>query len=324
MNRLKEWILKLLSCRLMRFLIHNSSFDTIKGMEGKDLINQKIEGGLRTRGEFHKKSEHGKPLVSIITVVRNGEKYLEQTIQSVLNQTYENIEYIIVDGASTDGTLNIVRKYENKIAYWVSEPDGGIYDAMNKGIQFSIGEIIGIINSDDWYELDAVQNILDVFVQEKADVVYGNSMIVSCGTTLARLYMPNVELMKKNGTINHPTIFVRSCLYKQNLFNLNYDFVADYDLFIKLMESNYVFKYCNKLIAYIRTGGASSSVLAVIERYKVQKKYFGLSHVVGPFFTRCFFSFRRNAIKLIFSSSMYEAIRRRWWIHKGYIDSKRK
>ena len=120
---------------------------------------RKREGGLRTKGYFKRSYDEASalsdnsplPLVTIITVVFNGEKYLQQTIQSVINQTYDNVEYVVIDGGSTDGTVDIIRKYEDKIDYWVSEPDQGIYDAMNKGIQLAGGEIVGLINSDDCY-----------------------------------------------------------------------------------------------------------------------------------------------------------------------------
>ncbi|MDO4190908.1 MAG: glycosyltransferase, partial [Bacteroidales bacterium] len=104
------------------------------------------------------------PLVSIITVCFNAEKTIEQTIQSVINQTYSNIEYIIIDGKSTDSTLNIVSKYKDNIATIISEPDNGIYDAMNKGIKLSSGELIGIINADDWYEKDAVKIMVNKYL----------------------------------------------------------------------------------------------------------------------------------------------------------------
>ena len=93
---------------------------------------------------------HTSHLVSIITVTYNAEKYLEQTIRSVIAQTYPNIEYIIIDGGSTDGTIDINKKYSDRIAHWVSEPDKGIYDAMNKGIRFAHGELIGIVNASDY------------------------------------------------------------------------------------------------------------------------------------------------------------------------------
>src|SRR5258705_5340519 len=96
------------------------------------------------------------PLVSIITIVYNGEKYIEDSIRSVINQSYKNIEYIIIDGGSSDNTVSIIKKYEKQIAFWISEKDKGISDAFNKGIAKATGEIIGILNSDDWYERDTV------------------------------------------------------------------------------------------------------------------------------------------------------------------------
>ena len=110
--------------------------------------NRKGEGGLRTKGYF-KKSYDDKPLISIITVVFNGEKYLDETIQSVVAQSHDNVEYIIVDGGSTDGTLDIIKKYEDQIDYWVSEPDNGIYDAMNKGGSVATGDFLLWLNADD-------------------------------------------------------------------------------------------------------------------------------------------------------------------------------
>ena len=120
-------------------------------------------------------SLNNRPLISIITVVFNCEKYLEETIKSVINQTYDNIEYIIIDGGSSDGTLDIIKKYEDKITYWVSEKDGGIYDAMNKGIELSHGEWINFMNGGDIFFNKTV--IEDVFLSnnfKNIDIVYYN------------------------------------------------------------------------------------------------------------------------------------------------------
>jgi glycosyltransferase involved in cell wall biosynthesis len=116
--------------------------------------------------QMHKLHERSEPLVSIITVVFNGERYLEETIKSVINQTYKNIEYIIIDGGSTDNTLNIIKKYEDKIDYWISEKDKGIYDAINKGIKLSRGELIGIINADDYYEIDVLEKVVSIYTKD--------------------------------------------------------------------------------------------------------------------------------------------------------------
>ena len=124
--------------------------------------NRKGEGGLRTKGYF-KKPYEDKPLISIITVVYNGEKYLEETIQSVINQTYDNVEYIIIDGGSTDGTVDIIKKYEDQIDYWVSEKDTGMYNALNKGFSCAQGDYLGWLNADDTLFPNAFKDINTVF-----------------------------------------------------------------------------------------------------------------------------------------------------------------
>lgn len=136
----------------------------------------RAEGGLRVNGRFSARSEEGRPLVSVVTVCLNSEKYLEETIESVLGQTYEKIEYIIVDGGSGDGTLDIIRRYQDRIAYWLSEPDGGIFDAMNKGISLSTGELVGLINSDDRYFPYTVEEVVRVSGEDPGAQVYYGSM----------------------------------------------------------------------------------------------------------------------------------------------------
>ena len=117
---------------------------------------KKITGGKRRRGSF-KNNKKNEPLISVITVVLNNQKYLTKSINSVLKQSYKNFELIIIDGGSTDGTLEILRKNNNKIDFWISEKDKGLYDAMNKGIRLSRGSIISILNSDDFYYKNALK-----------------------------------------------------------------------------------------------------------------------------------------------------------------------
>jgi len=149
-------------------LLSEGKFESILFLsEGKGRIG---EGGLRTR-DYFKQSYPGRPLISIVTVVYNGAKHLEQTILSVLKQSYPNVEYLIIDGGSTDGTLEIIRQYEEAIDYWISETDKGIYDAMNKGISLASGDYIVFLNADDWYERGAIesvaQNIIKSCTQER-------------------------------------------------------------------------------------------------------------------------------------------------------------
>ena len=119
------------------------------------------EGGKRTKGILKKK-----PLFSIITVVYNGEKFLEKAITSVINQSYKDFEYIVIDGGSTDKSLEIIKKYEKKIDYWVSEKDKGIYDAFNKGMKVSRGKFIGFINSDDTYKKKCFKNYFKLLLKK--------------------------------------------------------------------------------------------------------------------------------------------------------------
>jgi len=121
------------------------------------------------------------PLVSIITIVYNGEKHLQQTIESVLGQSYKPIEYLVVDGGSTDNSLSIIRSYGERIARWKSEKDRGISDAFNKGLSMVSGEIIGIINADDWYEPEAVERAVEALVG--SDIVYGDLRLIKDGKT---------------------------------------------------------------------------------------------------------------------------------------------
>ena len=146
------------------------------------------EGGLRTKG-FYKSSTPSEPLVSVITIVLNGEEYIEKTIQSVIRQTYKNIEYIVVDGGSTDATLDIIHQYENTIDYWVSENDKGIYDAMNRGIDLSTGWLINFINAGDlFYNNSTIATVSREI--GSAGVIYGKTLI-DYGTGYKNMVEPN-------------------------------------------------------------------------------------------------------------------------------------
>lgn len=218
-----------------------------------------LKGGLRAEGLFNKKSKTDKPLVSVITVVLNGEKYLEQTIQSVVNQTYDNIEYIIIDGGSTDGTLDIIRKYEDKITYWISEKDEGISDALNKGIKLSSGEIIGIIHSDDYYaSKDVVYDVVNKFNKyENVKAIYGIIDFVDPKTNELELRWgkdcsPNA--IRKRMYIPHPTLFCKKEVYENiGYFRKDLKYAMDYEWAIRLVKYTRPY-FLNERIAVMRRG----------------------------------------------------------------------
>jgi glycosyltransferase involved in cell wall biosynthesis len=231
---------------------------TIKDYNTKSDTHCRLECGLRVRGEFQKKSEDSKPLVSIITAVFNGKRNIEQTIQSVLNQTYGSIEYIIIDGGSTDGTLDIIRRYDAKIAYWISEPDKGIGDAFNKGIAVSTGEIIGIINADDWYCANAVEIIVTEFIKNGECIYHAKLQYWDSGMNPYYVFSGDDNKILSRGTINHPTVFVPKKIYEETgLFNVNFRNAVDYEWLIRAKLQGKRFCYIDKVIANMRLEGKS-------------------------------------------------------------------
>ena len=217
------------------------------------------------------------PLVSIITVVYNGEAFIEQSIKSVLEQTYTNIEYIIIDGASTDGTINIIKKYETKISIFISEKDSGIYNAMNKGLALAKGEIIGILNADDYYYPETIQLIVNQFEQSNADVVYGNLMKLRSieNKDYFKQVAPNISLMEKTMPIFHPATFVKKELYEKiGTFNEKYKLSADYDFIYRAYKADAIFEYIPQPLTVFRIDGATNtSCKSYKEGYQILKSY---------------------------------------------------
>ncbi len=198
--------------------------------------------------------------VSIITGCLNSAKTIEQTIRSVVGQmqSYENIEYIIIDGGSTDGTLDIIRKYEQNVAYWASEPDRGIYDAMNKGIQKATGDIIGIINSDDWYAEDIIEAIVQFWQQHPhTECLYGNYVSVEVDGNKEHIKEFSAPLVI---SYPHPTVFVKKEIYDRiGLYDTDFSICADSDFMLRCQCNGIRFSYINKIIAYFRFSGFSQS-----------------------------------------------------------------
>lgn len=217
------------------------------------------------------------PLVSIITVVYNGEAFIEQSIKSVLAQTYANIEYIIIDGASTDGTLDIIKKYEAKITTFISEKDSGIYNAMNKGLKLAKGEIIALLNADDYYYPETIQSVVNQFEQSNAHIVYGNLMkLRSFGNKdYFKQVAPNISLMEKTMPIFHPATFVKKELYEKiGTFNEKYKLSADYDFIYRAYKADAVFEYLPQPLTVFRIGGASNVTCnSYKEGYQILKSY---------------------------------------------------
>lgn len=168
-----------------------------------------------------------KPLISVVTVCFNAVKDIEKTILSVINQTYENIEYIIIDGGSTDGTVDVIKKYADRITYWVSEPDKGIYDAMNKGIRVATGEWINFMNAGD--EFYSSITLSDVSFDSNYLCIYGNALYYNDKEEWS-VIAKDVNSIRNNMPNTHQAFFIQMKIVKQNLFDLTYRYAADYNM----------------------------------------------------------------------------------------------
>ena len=204
--------------------------------------------------------------VSIITVCRNSGSTIEATIQSVLSQNHTNIEFIIVDGRSTDRTLSIIEKYRNRVSKIVSEKDEGMYHAINKGIALATGEIIGLLNSDDVYtDEKIISRIVREFETKKADCIYGDLQYVSKDDLqkVIRHWKSkpyNDKLFLKGWMPPHPTFFVRrECYTRFGLFNTSFSISADYELMLRFLYKNKISSsYIPEVLVKMRVGGISN------------------------------------------------------------------
>ncbi len=195
-------------------------------------------------------------LVTVVTVTYNAKDLLEETILSVVNQSYKNIEYIIIDGASTDGTIDIIKKYEDKIDYWISEPDDGLYFAMNKAIEKATGEWINFMNAGDtFFDLDTVE---DVMICKKTDseLIYGNFY-----KKLADTEVIAIKRSKWLTTMpfNHQTLFTKTTIMKSVPFDTTYKIVADLNFIHKMIVAEKNFTYVDQSIAIFLEGGFANS-----------------------------------------------------------------
>ena len=256
--------------------------------------------------------------ISIITIVLNDKNNIEKTILSVLNQKDVNLEYIIIDGGSTDGTLEIIEKYKDQIDVFISEKDNGIVDAFNKGLKLAKGDIIGIINSGDWLEPNVMSFIKQTFERTQADVVYGDVLYWKDNLPEYR-YKADHTLLKEFMSINHPAVFVKKVIYeKYGLFDETFKFAMDYELMLRFFINNVKFVYINRVLSNMALGGVSDKNwrLAYKEAYEIRKKYLGRS--INLYLKYLFQVFKRDVSNL-FSKIGLESVRKFYKKHFSKI-----
>ncbi|MFD2917436.1 glycosyltransferase family 2 protein [Psychroserpens luteus] len=221
--------------------------------------------------------------ISIITATYNSEKTLEVCMSSVINQAYDNIEYIIIDGNSKDKTKSIIKAAADKYEYikWVSEPDKGIYDALNKGVELATGDVVGFVHSDDYLANDSIiADIVTSFKTQNVEGVYGDLHYVSFENPniIVRNWISQpfkAKLLSRGWMPAHPTLFLKRQVYlDKGLFDLNYKIAADYDFILRVFKTElYNFYYLPKTITKMRVGGASNrSLKSIIQKTKEDYK----------------------------------------------------
>jgi len=210
--------------------------------------------------------------VSLITIAYNSAETIEDTIKSIVAQEYSNIEYIIIDGGSTDNTLSIIEKYKESISTIISEPDKGIYDAMNKGVQNATGDLVGILNSDDIYaDNKVVSNIVEAIGNKDsiyADLVYVDRDNTDKVTRYWKSGKYRRGIFKKGWMPPHPTFFIKKSCYDQyGIYNLQLKSAADYELMLRMLHKhNISVAYLPEVITKMRVGGQSN--ITLLNRFK--------------------------------------------------------
>lgn len=264
--------------------------------------------------------------ISVVTVCYNAADVIEKTILSVLEQTYTNIEYIIVDGKSTDATMEIVRKYKNSINKIVSEPDGGIYYAMNKGIDLSTGDYCIFMNAGDtFYSKYSIEKSVAKF-ENKADVIYGNTEYIY-DTGVVILPPKSLEYVLKGAFCCHQSTFFKRDILVVDRYDTSYRIIADWALYKTLFEKHKIFLHINEIVAsYDNKQGASTS-LKISSYIKQEKERL---HCIGKenslianihmYFDAVAFFIRRRILIPLMPVSLYKYLKNKWVV----FDVKRK
>lgn len=236
-------------------------------IENKQNYKNFIEGGLRTKGIFKRSISPNLPLVSVVTACLNSAKTIGQCLNSVFSQSYQNIEYIVIDGGSDDGTVGILEKNQNKIDYFVSEPDSGLYSAMNKGLSLASGDFIIILNSDDWYEDNCVEVLVGEVLKKEVDFVSGLANYVDKNNK--RLFttpvIPFDESTLIRNPLRHETMLVPAWVYnKFGPYDEQYPIIADFHFIIKLYHAGLVHETVPLALINFKNTGVSSTDMTAL------------------------------------------------------------
>lgn len=254
------------------------------------------------------------PLVSIITVCLDAAAHIAAAMESVLGQSWANIEYLVIDGGSTDGTVDVIRDFEPRFGgrmRWISEHDEGTYDAMNKGLALATGDLIGILNADDRYELDAVQLAVEAWDGTQQAVLYGHMRLGGASDLIKRAPgKVDAQLLRRDMLLNHPATFVTAGAYRQlGGYDTRYPIAADYDLLLRLAESDVSFVHVDAVLADFSLTGTSQTRIRDADRDATRVR---IAHGVSP--VLAWARFGKRAV----TSSIYSRLKRFAWVRRAY------
>jgi len=214
--------------------------------------------------------------ISIVTICFNAAGTLEKALQSVRDQSHPDVEHIIVDGGSTDGTRDIILKHAGSLGDWCSEPDKGISDAFNKGLARCTGEVVGFLNADDWYEKDSLATVANAFINASADVIYGNVQLWEGGKPGVVVHA-DASALTSEMTLNHQAVFIsRDTLSRLGGFRDDFHLAMDYELLLRAVRAGVHFHYLDKTLAHMQGGGVSRQQWArlIFEFYRAKQMHF--------------------------------------------------
>jgi glycosyltransferase involved in cell wall biosynthesis len=243
------------------------------------------------------------PKISIITVVFNDSKGLEKTIQNIANQTYDNIEHIIIDGGSTDGTVDVIKKYGSKIAHWVSEPDESHFDATNKGVDLATGQWINIMNAGDiFYSNQIVKEVFDNQKYE-AEIIYGD-YLADHGSFVEKVTAKSISKLWQGMVFCHQSTFIDAQYHKKHKYSLQYSISGDFNFFYGAFKNKVRFKHIDKIVSIFSCDGMSSVVGAGAGRQnlKIINSYgYNIGHNFY-YFARFSYQIMKRALSFLLSN----------------------
>jgi glycosyltransferase involved in cell wall biosynthesis len=250
--------------------------------------------------------------ITIVTVVYNGKKFIEKTINSVLNQTYTNIEYIIIDGNSTDGTKDIIYNYtNNKNVRIYSENDNGIYDAMNKGINLATGDWINFLNAGDiFYNNEIIENIFSKNIHS-ASIIYGDLMVTYKNFSNIQI-AKNLKLLKFGMCFSHQSTFFKATFHKNYLYDITLKLASDYNFIYNSYISGYEFNYTNIIISNVISDGIADAnrFKTIKEFWKISKKYNNIYNILPYYIYMLIYTFLILLFKKITPSFLHNILRK--------------